>query len=41
MNNANAEIVSEGDSQDFNYTGIAVVNSIDSGKIFVQVFIAK
>lgn len=28
-------------SQDFNYTGIGVVNSIDYGKVFVQVFIAK
>lgn len=28
-------------SQDFNYTGIAVVNSIDCGKIFVQIFVAK
>ena len=28
-------------SKDFNYTGIAVVNSIEGGKIFVQVFISK
>lgn len=28
-------------SQDFNYTGIAVVNSIEGNKIFVQIFIAK
>lgn len=28
-------------SQDFNYTGIAVVNSVDCGKIFVQIFVAK
>lgn len=28
-------------SQDFNYTGIAVINNIDCGKMFVQIFIAK
>ena len=28
-------------SKDFNYTGIGVVNSIENGKIFVQVFISK
>lgn len=28
-------------SQNYNYTGIAVINSIDSGKIFVQIFAAK
>ena len=28
-------------SQDYNYTGIAVVNSIENGKIFVQIFAAK
>lgn len=28
-------------SKDFNYTGLAVVNSIDYGKVFVQIFIAK
>ncbi len=28
-------------SQDFNYTGIAVVNSPQYGKIFVEIFIAK
>lgn len=28
-------------SEDFNYTGIAVMNSIDWGKIFVQIFVAK
>lgn len=28
-------------SQDFNYTGIAVVNSVDWGKVFVEIFVAK
>lgn len=28
-------------STNFNYTGISVVNSIDFGKIFVQIFVAK
>lgn len=28
-------------SKDFNYTGIAVVNSVDYGKVFVEVFVAK
>ena len=28
-------------SEDFNYTGIAVQNSIEYGKIFVQIFVAK
>lgn len=28
-------------SQDFNYTGIGVVNSVDYGKVFVEVFVAK
>lgn len=28
-------------SQDFNYTGIAVVNSTDWGKVFVEIFVAK
>ena len=28
-------------SEDFNYTGIAVVNSVEYGKIFVEIFIAK
>lgn len=28
-------------SENFNYTGIAVVNSIEYGKIFVQIFIGK
>lgn len=28
-------------SQDYNYTGIAVVNSIDYGKVFVEIFVAK
>ena len=28
-------------STDFNYTGIAVVNSVDWGKIFVEIFVAK
>ncbi len=28
-------------SDDFNYTGIAVVNSIEYGKIFVQIFVAR
>lgn len=28
-------------SQDFNYTGIGVVNSVNYGKIFVQIFLAR
>ncbi len=28
-------------SKDFNYTGVAVVNSIEYGKIFVEIFVAK
>lgn len=28
-------------SENYNYTGIAVVNSIEYGKIFVEIFIAK
>lgn len=28
-------------SQEFNYTGVAVVNSIDYGKVFVEIFVAK
>lgn len=28
-------------SEDFNYTGIGVVNSVDYGKVFVEVFVAK
>lgn len=28
-------------SQDFGFTGIAVVNSIEWGKVFVQIFVAK
>lgn len=28
-------------SENFNYTGIAVVNSVDWGKIFVEIFVAK
>lgn len=28
-------------SQEFNYTGISVVNSIDYGKVFVEIFVAK
>ena len=28
-------------SENFNYTGIAVVNSIDWGKVFVQIFVAR
>ena len=28
-------------SNAFNYTGIAVVNSIEYGKIFVEIFVAK
>ena len=28
-------------SEDFNYTGIAVVNSVEYGKIFVEIFITK
>lgn len=28
-------------SQDFNYTGIGIVNSVNYGKIFVQIFLAR
>lgn len=28
-------------SENYNYTGVAVVNSINNGKIFVQIFVAK
>ena len=28
-------------SENFNYTGIAVVNSVDWGKVFVEIFVAK
>ena len=28
-------------SEAFNYTGVAVVNSIDFGKVFVEIFVAK
>ena len=28
-------------NQNYNYTGIAVVNSIDWGKVFLQIFVAK